>query len=869
MAANVTKRVTGQVTGLTVSRDGAKVKASWKIPPYMTSESRADRAEWLDAEIDFEREGVKKQAGEVWSTDSGSGYPGPPAKTLDYTGYDYNWAKGLGLATSVEKPYDRSRFHPVQPGKYCKKVNVGVHGGNSSGVGGWDASSLTASGRGPIAWASYGFEKPRKPTVTWDYDPSTAKATVTVATNAGTDRYERYDTMVMVKIRKQDGTEETNLAWTATTLTSWTRTIDLSSYITNLQSGKWVSVRCWAYARGMAGDNPASDSAVFAERAIVFPVPSAAGTPTCDKKAATGRVMVPVTRNGWWVTVQLQRKVGSGSWSDVSGAADNFEKGTIALYDSFGDANPADGEYVYYRVKTTRDNYTAYSEAVRADCMYTAKAPLTCGASVGIASAVPAAAGTSATVVMGFSDTTSNTGCELSWSDDPDAWNSTTPPSTATFTGQDQASASDAWPKTKTATLSGLTAGTTYYLRVRRYRTVGTETAYSGYSEAFPVRPAGAEDDECGIVSAVPTGDGATVVIGIDEDSANTGTEVSWSSYEHAWTSNSEPEQLMAMWACDPTSQSGDWTKTQTVHLTGLAPGTQYWIKARRYLESGSSTTYGEWSGVATFSTPAGGTSTDVRCGIVSCTAGDDGRSAVVTVGWDGQHSGCEVSWSEDPNAWESNEQPSAVQFAWADGASASAAWGHTSRVRLVNLSPGTTYYVRARCWFDGASTVWSAYTAHESVTPYTSPASVDLAAPSAVARGEAIEVSWTVEADTDQVEWHIHGASSPKTSLAEGTGSLCRATIPADRYGSAASLSFYVEVGCGGGLTASNTVSVSIADAPSLSVACGAVLTAQPASFTATCDDPSATLLATCRAAGISVAGPAGDLGQDRKSVV
>lgn len=858
MAVNVTKRVTGKVTSLSITRDGAKIKASWKIPASMTSDSRADRAEWLDAEVDFVREGVpSKSSGEIWYTGASAAPSG--AKYLDCTDYDYNWIKGVALNTSVEKPYDRSRFHPVSQGRYCKKVNVGVHGGNSSGVGGWDEHSLTASGRGPIAWATYEFKKPRKPTVSWDYDASTAKATVTVETNAGADAYERRDTMVCVTVTKQDGTVATNLAWASTTSTSWTRTVDLSGYITNLQAGKSVTVTCKAYARGMAGD---SDT-VTGERTVAMPVAAVLGAITCDRKAATGRIKVAVTPGKWTAGVQLQRRSGeSGSWSDVSGAADDGN--AKALYDSYGDASPADGTYTYYRVKSTRDNYTVYSEAKRADCIFTEKAPLTCGATCAVVSAIAARAGTSATVVMGYNDTTSNTGSELSWSDDPDAWNSTSGPYVSTFTGDDASRASDDWAATRTVTVSSLSVGTTYYARTRRYRTSSDETAYSEYSEVFSFRLAGAADDECAIVSATPVTDAeCELVIGIDEDTANTGTEVSWSSYEHAWESNLEPSSLLATWDLDSASRSSSWDATQTVYLAGLEPGTLYYVRARRYLESTSGTTHSDWSAIASFRMPATGVSSDVRCGLVSVDAGDDGASATVVVGWEGQHTGCEVSWSPDPDAWGSTTGPETATFDWADEESQSTAWGQTSTLRINGLAEGTTYYVRARSYYEGASTAWSAYTAHGTVTPVSAPAAVALSAPAAVARGEAIPCTWAIEGELDQAEWHIHEASTPLASLADGAGTLCRTQIPADRYGDGDSVEFYVECGCGGGLTASNPVTVGIADAPELSASCDAEVDAQPVTLSFACSDPSATLLVTVRADGVTVAAPEGDRDQ------
>ena len=830
-----------RVTNLAVTRDGNKIKASWKNPGSLTKGDRA--ATSIDIRALFDRAGVKPTETDVWYSNRGAERP------LSYTAADRFWAKGYeragSLPTSFEKNYDRSRFHPISPGKTLKRVQVGVAG--------W------ALGFAPWTWANYNFGLPRAPKVTWAYNEKTAVATVTVETNEGKDAYERYDTVICVKIRMQNGKERVLMGWSATRSTKWSKSWDLSGYITNMQAGKWVSVRAWAYARGIAGDNPSQAKAVYAERNICFPVSSAPGTPTCDRKEARGRIKVPVTRSGWWVTVQLQRKVGDGSWSDVSGAMDNQEKGTISLYDSYGDVMPEPGERVWYRIKTTRDNYTSYSAAVRADCLYTAPPKIVCTASAAICQVTPNATGTEAAVVMGFTDSTANTGCELSWSDSKNAWNSTDPPSTHQFTGADGTRAASAkkYNKSRTVNLANLTPNTTYYCRVRRYRTVDGNTLYSGYSGifAFTAR-ANAASSRLGIVSVDPvdSGTGAKVVVGWTESTAYDGTELSWSTDADAWRSNVRPETMQATWE-DAARQSTAWTKTQTIYLRNLELGRTYYIRARRY--KGDAWT--DYTNPVSLTLPATATSSDVRCGLVSLEPMDDGKSAKAVVGWDGDRSGCELSWSADPNAWESSSAPQSFEFAWVDSESASADWSHTSTAYITGLEEGETYYVRARSYYDSEPRAWSDYTADATVTPYAAPEAVVLDSPAAVARGEAIECWWSVQSEQEQAEWHMHDASSPLTAIAEGTGSLCRATIEPERYGDADSISFYVEAGCGGGLTRSNTVTVGIADAPSCEAYRAPVLDAQPAAFEVCTNDPGARLLAACYSDGCTFEGAEG----------
>jgi hypothetical protein len=873
------------VTNLAVKREGNVIKASWKNPGEYKNVKCMDIRAW------FDRAGVKLTDTDIWYSNRGS------EKALTYTASDRFWAKGFerasSLPTSFDKNYDRNRFHPVTAGKTLRKVQVGVAG--------------YSNGFAPWTWVNYNFGLPRKPTISWDYNTSNNVATVTVETNEGKDAYERYDTMIMVKIRKQDGKEAVLMNWASTRSTKWQKSWDISAYLANMQAGKSVSIRCWAYARGIAGDNPSAAKAVYAERNIVFPLAGTVGKPTCDKKAAGGRIKIPVSSDSWSKQLQLQRKIGTGGWTDVSGATDN--QNAKALYDSYGDVNPSAGVYVYYRIKATRDNYTNYSAQVRADCIYTAKPAETCSATCKLASLASNAAGTQVTVVMAWKDGTSNTGCELSWSEYANGWNTTDQPNVQQVTGKDSTSKLAGWT-TKTYVISGLTSGKTYYVRMRRYKEYTGSTKYSAYDVsgyATAVKTESAGNDECGIAEVSVDGTTATITIGINENSANLGTEVTWADHEDAWQSNEQPASFNAEWARSAYGEQG-WTYKQVVYLRGLEPGRTYWVKARRYDSGG---TYSPYSKVKPFSIASGAAARDydVRCGLVSVEPGEDGRTATVTIGWDGDHTGCEASWSDNPEAWESSSKPQSFEYDWTDAENQSGryvltqdtaivvgktyytrsqtqpyvytpvevpvladiatyyeygyAWSHTSTCHITGLTEGTTYYVKARSYFSGDPKTYSAYTDDMTVTPYSAPDSVTLDAPSAIARGKAIECWWEISGDLPQVEWHMHDTTSQKTAIAEGTGTLCHASIEPDSYGDADAISFFVEAGCGGALTRSNTVTVGIADKPACEAYCSSTLTAQPSSFEVLTGDAGARLLATCYSRGCTLSAPDGDFDQ------
>ncbi|MBO7701986.1 MAG: hypothetical protein J6S36_03645 [Eggerthellaceae bacterium] len=896
------------MTRLTVDREKTtssgtvyKVKASWEIPDVMSDTSRPDHATFINAECDLDWTGAKNPESVVYATQN---------QLVTVTKYNRYFIKGLGMGTSFEKVYDRSRYYPVKKDQAytCNQIRVAVHGGNDSGaVGTYEDNQ----GRGPITEMVYKFLKPRKPEVSVAYNQSNSTVTVTVTSDAGEDQHERYDTVYRVYIRKQDGKEAVLRDWTSTQNLTATYSVDLSTYLANMADGKYVRVYVEAYSRGMAGDS--AITTVY--RSYGKPGKASIKSITVDRKAAGGVISVAVSASWLAAQVKLQRRHGaSGSWSDVSGAVDDSD--VQMLYDTWGDAAPVDGEYIYYRVVSTRDQFTTESSAKRADALYTAKPKAVCDSTVGIISTNPAKAGTSCTIVAGFTDaesySSSQMHTEISWSDRKNAWTSTDAPDTHVVDGNGSASTSD-YNRQQSVTISSLVPGTTYYVRARRYREVDGETVYSRYSPTESFMTESATDDTCGFMSISCNSDGtrATIVLGITEDNANTGTQITWADHKDAWQSNEQPESFNATWAKVSAGTGAEWTSKQTIYLRGLKPGTTYWVKARRYLES-TTTTYGAWSKLGSFTTPTA-TVKDLRCGLPSATAGEDGHSIRVVIGWAGEREGNEVSWSQNENAWESNDAPETMTLEWEDEENASTYyaastdtsvvanktyytrsgssgayvytevsnpsgnpstsgyyekkrwWGHTATAYITGLETGETYYVRTRTYVGDR---WSPYSVTRSVTPYVAPESVTLTAPPAVARGKDIEIWWSISGELDQKKWRVRKEGATGTSLVSGNGSLCRAIIPASRYGNSDNISFHVESSCGGGYTSSDTVTVGIVDKPTCSVV-GYTIIAQPAEFTVETDNPGATLLCTCRSNGITQQLPDGTRDQLEGDVI
>ena len=666
--------------------------------------------------------------------------------------------------------------------------------------------------------------------------------------------------------------------------------------ITGLTAGKKCYIRARRYRdvdeeRVFSAYSPRFDLAGYTKANATVEVMGVSS----EYKSATGTVSATVTvRYGDIAMVNTGTEL---SWSKDSGAWGSTTAGPeTAEYTASGSAVDGTalrevalvidglepGETYYVKARRYRDAgekvYSAY--APKKPFSFTAEGAYDDVCKV--YSAKSTGDGTGATVVVHIKQDSTNTGTEVAWSTDKHARRSNKPPETmrATWAASDNDKSDKAkYPKTKTVYLRGLTPGTEYFIWARQYLETQAGTDYGAWSEGLSLTTksatgdeATAADDKCAVVSAKATGDGtsAELVIGWKEDTPNDGTEVTWSTDSGAWWANEGPQSMDATWE-DEKSKSTSWPKTQTVYLRGLELGQSYFVRARRKGADGS---YSPYSKTATLKTPDVKGAPDVRCGIVSLMQ-VDGTTARLVIGWSGDRDGCEATWSDDQNAWESTEGPQSKTFEWQDATRQSTAWAHTGTLYITDLTEGTRYFVKARTWADGDEQVWSDYTEEATVTCVTAPTAVSLAGPTAIARGDSIELYWTVEHDLDQTEWHVHKAASATSygkagkALASGTGSLAHASVPASRYGSATSVYLYVSAGCGGGLTDSNIIAVGIADKPACEGSTAPVVTAKPFTAYAYTDDPTARLFATLRSRGVTFEAPDGDRDQLAGDVV
>ena len=533
MAVDNTKRVTGKVTALSITRDvetvnGSPVhmmKVSWKIPSSLTDENRADRATWLDSNINFNAQRKTHPSGQVWHPEGDVPAGGLP---ITYTGYDFYWVKGIGLHTSYDKPFDRSRFHPITKGAYCYDVAVTVHGGNASGVGGWDPDDRNASGRGPDAQATYRFVIPEEPDIEfagWSEENNYAVEYTVKSTNDSKTTAERYD--VCYRILRQDNIPNSGYAkrkaiddWTANELTEINDTVVGPPNVRALSDGQWVEFTLEAYTRGMAGDSRKVSTNLIASRparAIIT------GIKVSSLDTVNGIVTVscktPRDEHRVTTRAQLQRlKDVDGSlnaqqvsllsgWTDVTGMVDIEEQYQEATWstgfcDSVASAKPTSyGLRTWYRVVTENDLYfddNAYmSVPVEASKLYQAP-PVP--ATVTFASVKSTDDGDGIRVLMGWNaESTEYTGTEISWSDKPDAWESSDKPSPVDVTWKDATSQVSGKNRSASFTIYGLEQGTLYYIRARRYLETDAGRTYGAYSTPasgyFPFAPTTAPKD--------------------------------------------------------------------------------------------------------------------------------------------------------------------------------------------------------------------------------------------------------------------------------------------------------------------------------------------------------------------------------------
>lgn len=835
------------------------IKTSWKIPSDLTAKTNPRRAENFCSWV-----GLWCSAPQLSNTENFERRPG------DYH-YCIDAMYGANLS-SYENTINLSRFYPYSlDGPKVKRFYCYVSNWNWRGDLTWDEK----------AYVNLPLVKPDALEISEpEFDDETGHVSCELergrTSNAKHVRsmYFRracYDSMT----GNWAGVREVKNS----TAESVTDDVDLSG-VGTIQGDRYWRYRIYGHAMGLAGDSK------VVERNLYVSQPK---TPTIKVSAAginaNSRVSVSVNANATTehpvtgMRLQVLRSspytTAADAVADLRGIGwenlDSVDDGQCVNLTTFvSEVRPDPDTYTWIRVMTwnlseTKPILQNWSVPVRLKALEGTAASAK-NDKCGIISITPAKNGLTASVRIGWTEDLANTGTELSWADNPNAWSATDSPSTATFEDANfppSSSSGTGWTKERTVTLSGLAPGTTYWVRARRYlEGTGSTTTYTAYCKAWSFKAQGAENDSCGIVSCKPGKDGttATVIVGFTEDSDNTGTELTWSADENAWWSNVQPDTLTATWVDSPR-QSSDWQKTATIYLRGLEPSTTYYIRARRYLESGGTTTYTPMSKVGSFTTPADSIdeAANDNIGIVSIEAGDDGTSADLVIGWTEttSYDGTEVTWSDREDAWESTEQPSSFQATWADTKSRSSDWKTTQLVHVEELEQGTKYWFRVRRYGSEGSSGWSNVV---SIIPAVQPDSVTLMSPAFVERGKAVELTWSYGGGSEQTSWRVMSGGKVVASGDDPvTGCVVDATRLRELTKDTDSITLSVEVSTGGDYVASDTVTLGIADRPTIGLT-DVEATSQPVSIPVSASSENCYVTMVILAMGASGSSPSGD---------
>lgn len=291
-----------------------------------------------------------------------------------------------------------------------------------------------------------------------------------------------------------------------------------------------------------------------------------------------------------------------------------------------------------------------------------------------------------------------------------------------------------------------------------------------------------------------------------------------------------------------------------TANASDLAPsrGNHSYIRVKAWrISEAQLQAYSSIVEVPLYTAPASQPSAaDNACEIVSASAGDDGESVDLVIGWDrtsasgdSDTTGIELTWSDDAGAWKSTQAPSMHEFTWRDDepddAATAAGWLRSATIAVKKLEEGVEYHFRARCFADDAegNRTYGPYSPAAAVQTATTPPSVTLASSlQSFSEGRSVPFTWVLAASSPQTAWQLLSTANAGAPLASGEGAEGAFTLDADRAAGAVvggSLTCVVRCSTGSAWTTSNEVSLAFAEAPTMTVA-APTLTAQPMSFTA-----------------------------------
>lgn len=282
---------------------------------------------------------------------------------------------------------------------------------------------------------------------------------------------------------------------------------------------------------------------------------------------------------------------------------------------------------------------------------------------------------------------------------------------------------------------------------------------------------------------------------------------------------------------------------------------------------------------------------------IVDAKSGGDGKSAVLTIGWNasGQDTmtGTEVSWSSNPKAWRSTSGPEVHEFQWSDGelVVGNVTYNDSATLHVDGLTQGTLYHFRVRRYQDRESgdRLYGEYCQNVmTAIPATSPSSVTLHAAGSVAVGRPLEITWSYDSESMQTAYEVITGTVENGTDSEGkvthwiadsglgiiaTGSDSRGSyvVSADAIDSLAvdnSIALAVRVSTGGTFVTSQATVVTI-DMPPVAGLQVDTVEEQGQSITVTSSVSTASVALSIVAQGVDGSLPEGSIAQVGGDVV
>ena len=467
----------GGVKNLAVARGKSdhKLTAKWKVPSDLTK---------TDA-----KKGAADRLVVTWAL----GITGKDPKRVEVIKKlsDKDSVANLDAFKVGSRTYRRSSFYPVTKRKLAY-VSCSVVAANKGGKSGKAVST------------SYRMLTPKRPTVgAFSMNAETGSVSATIAAAADSGKRERYDTEYEFVVRRSD--TGATLKREAGTFTGATKGIsyDLRSY-QGLPAGAYVRFAARACSRGYAGNSKWTDTREFY---VSRPDVPTIGEILCPSLGATDRITANISTNRskehpvTQVRLQALANVAYSTPEQVIAATDRWEDvGTAdngyctALSCLVGDLPTDPGMHSWLRVKSwylVEDALVTYSAPVEVEALYVPATTVSAD-SVRIIGAQSGEDGTTALITLawapeGTADTSDGT--ELSWSDQPDTWRSTTDPETYEVTYDDGpvTHAGTAYQSSATIAIKGLDEGATTYVRARRYTDGDSGMVYGPYGNTAVV----------------------------------------------------------------------------------------------------------------------------------------------------------------------------------------------------------------------------------------------------------------------------------------------------------------------------------------------------------------------------------------------